>query len=58
MTRQEFWEMIGNILEIYDVNCTHCPARGACSDDACDTSCEQALKNVYERLEREENEND
>ena len=53
MTKQEFWEMIGNIFEIYEVKCIHCPA---CGDDDCATSCEQVLKSVYERLERESNE--
>lgn len=50
-------EMIGNIFEIYEVKCIHCPACGDddCGDDACATSCEQVLKNVYERLERESN---
>lgn len=52
MTKQEFWKMLGYVFEHYDITCANCPA---CGEEACATSCEQALKNVYERLERESN---
>ena len=52
MTKQEFWKMLGYVFEHCDITCVNCPA---CGDEACATSCEQALKSVYERLERESN---
>lgn len=48
MTKQEFWKMVGYVFETHDIPCADCPARG---NKACATSCEQALKSVYEQLE-------
>ncbi len=53
MTKQEFLAKLGYVFETYDIPCADCPA---CGDDACATSCERALKSVFERLERESNE--
>jgi hypothetical protein len=52
MTKQEFLKMLGYIFEHYDITCADCPA---CGNKDCATSCEQALKNVYEQLEGESN---
>jgi hypothetical protein len=52
MTKQEFWKMLGYVFENYDITCANCPA---CGNKVCAISCEQALKNVYEQLERESN---
>jgi phage gp36-like protein len=52
MTKQEFWEKLGYILEYYEIPCERCPAIYTVE---CCKSCEYALKAMYERLEREGN---
>jgi len=52
MTKQEFWEKLGYILENYDIPCYKCPAN---TEPMCCKSCELALRSVYMRLECESN---
>jgi hypothetical protein len=52
MTKQEFWEKLGYILEDYAIPCEKCPAYYTVE---CCKSCEFALKVMYEQLERESN---
>jgi hypothetical protein len=50
MTKQEFWRLIANQIE----QCKYCPIKIGASEVKCGC-CSNALEKFYERLERENN---
>ena len=58
MTKPEFWEMLGTILETAEVPCSMCPVweyiqRKGNPDisQLCKSSCKHALTGIYTRIE-------
>jgi hypothetical protein len=58
MTKQEFWVLVGGMVEcfhILNLGCKNCPVYRMDGKEFClGGKCGEELQKVYERLEREE----